>query len=188
MTSALLLLLLLLYVLLFSPGDCFLRASHASPVTHLTMLYTDVLSQVRRSISAQLQTLTRFHGRILTARQLAVLFTLVAESLNTADGTIFPNSVVDGILTAEAQALRRCVTLDFEQVCRDTSNSGDMQTALASRGGAGGGCTATAVSMPIPRRRRGVCSSTPNRRILFAPFPSLPSWHTPSLCACRRTV
>ena len=106
MTSALLLLLLLLYVLLFLPGHCALPASHASPVTHLTMLYTDVLSQFRRSISAQLQTPPRFHGRILTARQLAVLFTLIAESLNTADDTIFPNSVVDGILTAGAAAVR----------------------------------------------------------------------------------
>jgi hypothetical protein len=50
----------------------------------------------------------------MTAGRLSTFLPIIADALNTADGIIFPNSVVDGILMAEAQTLRREVVLEFE--------------------------------------------------------------------------
>jgi hypothetical protein len=50
----------------------------------------------------------------MTASRLSTCLPIIADALNSADGMIFPNSVVDGILMAEAQTLRREIVLEFE--------------------------------------------------------------------------
>jgi hypothetical protein len=52
--------------------------------------------------------------QVITASRLCTALPMIASALNDADGTIFPNSVVDAMLIAEAQTLRRTLVLDFE--------------------------------------------------------------------------
>ncbi len=69
----------------------------------------------------------------MTAARLSTCLPIIADALNSADGMIFPNSVVDGILMAEAQTLRREVVLDFE-VCIPAHSATSSKSHVGTEG------------------------------------------------------